>query len=317
MAVKRASHRGEEEEEEGQYRGAWKPAPPPSRNNYFTLVDRLILRNCKQDAFQGPWATRTRLVTGTTASGAVGINPFSGSDLSSVWHQHMRLQQKPPVDALGKARMKRGSALEDIARELYARQQGVVVEERGVVIDEEYHWLGHSPDGYVVNPKTRKPQFLIEIKVPGKPYEQIPDSYMCQMQMGMRVHKLPFCDFIVYITTDGLEPVREAEKVVYPGRPSRVLPPEPPIHRLTVHRVLRNDAYIERMMRNLNYYIDCLDLGIEPADDWSLLLEEASEEARASYDVDAWRRLPTCETLFQFDGDVTPLYNQMAREATK
>ncbi len=69
---------------------------------------------------------------------------------------------------------------------------------RGLVVDHRHSWLGYSSDGEVTSTEGKH---LLEIKAPRNPYPEIPLYYYAQIQEGMWLLDLPFCDFVVWTKT--------------------------------------------------------------------------------------------------------------------
>jgi hypothetical protein len=69
---------------------------------------------------------------------------------------------------------------------------------RGLVVDHRYSWLGYSSDGELSGTEGKH---LLEIKCPRNPYPEIPLYYYAQIQEGMWLLGLPFCDFVVWTKT--------------------------------------------------------------------------------------------------------------------
>lgn len=140
-----------------------------------------------------------------------------------------------------------GKEHENAARLAYEREYGVLVEQVGFVPHPEIEWVGVSPDGLVH--AEHGVQGIVEIKCPydinvhldtylrghdrlayallgeeppdGK--HPIPPEHIPQVQGNMWVCDAEFCDFVSY-------------------------DPRWPAHmRLYVHRVVRDDAYIENL----------------------------------------------------------------------
>ena len=97
--------------------------------------------------------------------------------------------------------MERGSEVEPEAREFYAEEFGVEVEEVGMVLpdeDNEFHeWIGVSPDGLTDG--------VLEIKCPLRKTHLnyigrgvLPSEYRWQVMGLLYVTGLPYCDFMSY-----------------------------------------------------------------------------------------------------------------------
>jgi len=133
------------------------------------------------------------------------------------------------VDRFVTPAMKRGTELEDEARQLYEARTGAFVDEVGICIRDGF---GGSPDGLV------DADGLIEIKCPANPFklaqlyiEHDPAEYMDQMQGLMWITGRQWCDLVVYS----------------PGLP------------LKVQRVPRDDAHIEALLADLHVFAARVD----------------------------------------------------------
>ena len=69
------------------------------------------------------------------------------------------------------------------------------VDVRGVVVHPKHPWIGYSSDGEATDSDDN---YLIEIKCPRRPYEDIPLYYYAQIQAGMWLLNYKYCDFIVW-----------------------------------------------------------------------------------------------------------------------
>src|SRR5699024_3212237 len=102
-----------------------------------------------------------------------------------------------------------GQLDEPIARDIYAGNAGVDVEEVGFMVTgyvprgdeatDAANDLGYSPDGLIgeyglIEIKSRKPKLHLQYVLTG----QIPFAHMVQMQTGMLVSGRTCCDYISY-----------------------------------------------------------------------------------------------------------------------
>jgi len=114
--------------------------------------------------------------------------------------------------------VKHGIKFEIIARELYEKQTGHVVMQRGFITSKKVPWLGYSPDGVIIDELTNTLIKLLEIKCPfkgktlgieellnnlnclvkGKLTLKVKHAYYAQVQLGMIMLNVPCCDFVVY-----------------------------------------------------------------------------------------------------------------------
>lgn len=111
-----------------------------------------------------------------------------------------------------------GNAFEGVAKEVYAKETGLYIQDCGLIVCESEPWMAYSPDGIVVKESTvfrlleikcpyqientenvtllKKCKFLHleknEIKIKKK------HQYYAQIQFGMAVLNLKQCDFVIY-----------------------------------------------------------------------------------------------------------------------
>lgn len=99
--------------------------------------------------------------------------------------------------------MLRGQEDEIEARLLYARHYAPV-QEMGFITNDKWGFtLGYSPDGLVgsdglIECKSRRQKFQIEMLVECVFAESIPADFAIQVQTGLLVSERAFCDFISY-----------------------------------------------------------------------------------------------------------------------
>lgn len=77
-------------------------------------------------------------------------------------------------------------------RDMYEREYQKKVHEFGLLVHQEYKWLGGSPDGITED------GILIEIKCPKKISTSVPVYYMPQIQLLLEIIGLEECDFIQF-----------------------------------------------------------------------------------------------------------------------
>ena len=130
-------------------------------------------------------------VTGSAVSKILGNNPYGGWD--EALREKVRSIHGAEQEFTGNIATDWGEAWEATALQQYEVETGNLVDEYGFLVHREYKWIGYSPDGVSGN-------HLIEIKCP---YSQkipavVPGHYMDQVQLGMEVMNLPYCDFIYW-----------------------------------------------------------------------------------------------------------------------
>ena len=139
-------------------------------------------------------------------------------------------------------------------------------------IGRQQQWLIHGCDGHAEGspPGTYRGKavpYMIEIKCPqGSPYRSVPLYYMAQIQVGLALHEMRWCDFVVYST----------------GNEAEGLPP-----RFKVTRVPFSQACWAGLLKALTYFADCLTHGTPPNRTFlcGAVDEEAFKKAAATAQV--------------------------------
>jgi putative phage-type endonuclease len=106
--------------------------------------------------------------------------------------------------------MAHGTRCEPLALAAYKFITGATVEHAAFVQHMEIPYVGYSPDGFI------GPDGLLEIKCPAlEPRhtrtvdsQKCPDDYLAQVQGGMWVCGLDWCDFVSYFPSVSVEVVR-------------------------------------------------------------------------------------------------------------
>ncbi len=184
------------------------------------LTNVEILRDLEQGTAE--WLSlRTTKITSTDAAVIVG---------SSHWKTRIQLYNEKisdaPITTFVNDRMKRGTELEPVARQLFCIQNGIEVFPRVVTRD----WAMASLDGMSEDGKQS-----VEIKCPGDKDHalalsgRIPDHYYPQLQHQLYVTGL---NSIFYYSFDGTDGVTLVVK--------------------------RDDAYIEKMVEQEKIFYDCI-----------------------------------------------------------
>lgn len=161
-----------------------------------SCIERLKAR--KQYIQRSPewYAAREELLTASDVAAALDIKPYEGFRQSARAELlKKKTGQAKPMKGGASAVMMHGVKYEDEARRLYEEHTGERVHEFGLLIHEQYPWLGASPDGVSESGK------VIEIKcpmsraiVPG----HVPEHYMPQVQICLEVCDLEEAVFIQY-----------------------------------------------------------------------------------------------------------------------
>ncbi len=184
------------------------------------LTNVEILRDLEQGTAE--WLSlRTTKITATDAAVIIG---------ASHWKTRIQLYNEKisdtPITTFVNTRMKRGTDLEPIARQLFCIQNGIEVYPR--VVTRE--WAMASLDGMSDDGK-----YIVEIKCPGEKDHvlalngKVPDHYYPQLQHQLYVTGLQSIFYYSFDGTDGVTIV-----------------------------VKRDDAYIEKMVEEEKKFYECL-----------------------------------------------------------
>lgn len=150
-------------------------------------------------------------VTGSRLGGFVGHSIFTNPEKTA--REITGIFKNVPSFSSQKL-MKRGIIVEPYAREWYARQNNIKIEEIGLAVPKWDVRFGSSVDGIIGN------EAICEIKVPYKMYEHLKQysyrkslgetfdkfyhdhiwsTHYDQMQLGMAVTGTKFCHYIVFL----------------------------------------------------------------------------------------------------------------------
>lgn len=191
----------------------------------LALTNVEILRDLEQGTKE--WLSlRTTKITSTDAAVIMG---------ASHWKTRIQLYHEKLSDNVMNfvnERMKRGTELEPIARELFSIQNGIEMFPRVVVKD----WAMASLDGM-----SECGKYIVEIKCPGEKDHslttqgKIPEHYYPQLQHQLYVTGLPSIFYYSFDGTDGVTIV-----------------------------VNRDNAYIEKMVEEERKFYECIVNKIPP-----------------------------------------------------
>lgn len=210
----------------------------------------------------GLWGHWGRMaMAGTKVANAVGLNTFPGGDPVTLFKILRGYMEAEPMDVQQQERVAFGIENEARARTLYAcvmNKTEITTHDRTMSV--LYPWINYGCDGHAKgysSPWARAGQmrsYLIEIKCPtGKPYADIPISYMVQIQTGMAVHAMPWCDFVMY--------TKRAPDAAPAGKP---------VERIKVWRVQFNPDCWQRILDRLVYFLNCLHTDTPPEPEFML-----------------------------------------------
>ena len=230
----------------------------PLRDVFLSPTVRARLAHCPPNSSE-LWAYWNRIaISGTNAAKAVGLNQYEDGSPLALW---MRLRghvddTRPLIPPEQEARMARGNDLEPVARAHYEIAMRTRVTRHDHAFAPDVSWLLHGCDGHCMGRQNVRAvagaehPYLIEIKCPmNGPYKNVPIEYMVQMQIGLALHGMQWCDFCVYThhraegDTEGTAPPRE---------------------HLQVWRVHRSPACLELLLPALAYFVDCLRWNVPP-----------------------------------------------------
>ena len=129
---------------------------------------------------------RHKFVTGTDA-----VKLMRGEKIENI------LRDKAQSKSFNTFYTVRGHALEEDAKELYGKLNGVQIQNVGFVINDEYNYCGVSPDGLlgddcVVEVKCFKPEVQL------REFKNLTPAIIAQTQYEMFVTQRPYCQFIMY-----------------------------------------------------------------------------------------------------------------------
>lgn len=134
---------------------------------------------------------RKSCVTGTDISCILGINPWC--DKRTLWRRKMDLEPEQQVNSA----MKRGSELEEEARQLFCKMT-VTCMEPEVHRHPDYEWALSSIDGINLDGDE-----ILEVKCPTKaPPDYVPTHYFSQCQWALFCSGAQLCHYVVYFDGD-------------------------------------------------------------------------------------------------------------------
>lgn len=273
--------------------GAW-----PARDLLLSPMVREALTYCvpRTAPFFAYW--NRIAVSGTNVAKAIGLNPYEDGSPLLLWERlrgHTDSEWPPPMPPEQAERVARGIALEPRARAYYERVFRCTVTRHDHQFCSELSWVLHGCDGHAIGRQNVRAlagplhPYIIEIKCPvNGPYRAVPREHMVQMQLGMALHGVAWCDFIM-LTQRGLDSDDGGPIATADGTRSVA-------DHLTVWRVHRSAACIELVLTHLAYFVDCLRYNVPPHS--AMRVPDAKH---ALFDA------PNVSVLPIYDADVTPL----------
>lgn len=236
-------------------------------------------------------------IPGTKVAAAIGASDFPDSNPRVFWEELMGLREKEPFTAAQQERISFGVTNEEFVRKLYKHFMQLPAE-GGVTLHDKtvgalHPWLLHGCDGHARGRANHKAlagpisEYMIEIKCSS--YTTIPVHYMCQIQVGLALHGMPWCDNVVY-SGRGEGADKQLDEG-FMGAP----------HRLRILRVFPSHVCWMLILEKLAYFMDCLYYKVPPAPECCL-----SPTERALFEAPAVR----VETLFDEKFERSPLPRQ-------
>lgn len=141
---------------------------------------------------------RVGVITGSRVGSIIGVNPYQTAN--EVMRDMVRETFGAEKEFNGNAATNHGERMEPIACAFYEKITGNKVFETGIIMHDDYPWLGASPDGLISTDGG------LEIKCPywaKEPYSvHDKPSYYAQCQHVMEVCGLDWMDFFCYISED-------------------------------------------------------------------------------------------------------------------
>lgn len=169
--------------------------PIPADVNITTLHPRVV------DLFEKPqyeqrtpawYEVRKTLMTASESSSALKIKPFAG--FKGCPREDLMMKKLNVIPVVGMA-LQHGVKHEAEAAEMAMRILGERMFDFGLVVHDDYPWLGASPDGITAR------GYCVEIKCPMRRTiipGHVPHHYYPQVQVQMEVCNVDFCYFIQY-----------------------------------------------------------------------------------------------------------------------
>ena len=133
---------------------------------------------------------RKNRLTASDFAAACGWNKFKSRQ--KLWEQKTGKAEDEPINQ----DMQRGIDLEQSGIDALEVETGLIAEQIGFKIHDDYDWLGASPDGIIGD------EYVIEIKSPRVIHQTVPDYYVPQIQGQMEICNVDKCYF-VSINEDG------------------------------------------------------------------------------------------------------------------
>lgn len=157
---------------------------------------------------------RESRITGSRIGACIGLSGYQTPDAvlhEMLWGSTFK----------GNAATRRGTEMEPYAAKALLKKLRAENKEQvdlavpGLIVCQKEPIFAYSPDGIVLY-KSSSSKDLVEIKTPfnRKPYDLIPKSYFCQVQLGMYVLGLNRCLFVQYLGEGREDETEECIKVV-------------------------------------------------------------------------------------------------------
>jgi len=175
------------------------------------VVEKLLKEPIIEQRSDAWFALRKNVLSASNVGQALGVNKYSTPDTLVAKYCGF----KEEFSEFGKKAVAHGEKYENEILKLHEEMLGEKIYEFGLKKHDKYDWLGGSPDG------ISESGILCEYKAPISRKlikGEVPEHYMCQVQMLLEVFDLERAEYIEY-------------------RPSELTFPEPPeINRVFIER---------------------------------------------------------------------------------
>lgn len=209
------------------------------------------------DMIQGSksWHTLRQTKLGaTSASICMNLNPWKSR--LQLWEEMMGISEPAPINA----KMKRGTDMEEPARQAYIKESGYNVKP-AILVSDIHNFMMASMDGITDDGKN-----AVEVKCGDKSYKEalngfIPGYYVAQLQHQMFVCELEVIDYWCFNGKEGiLIPVR------------------------------RNNEFIESMIKAEKEFYHCIVNLTPPHQEYYIYPWEVAEEAWSKTLDETWEK---------------------------
>lgn len=141
---------------------------------------------------------RIGVITGSRVGSIIGVNPYQTAN--EVMRDMVRETFGAEKEFNGNAATNHGERMEPVACAFYEKITGNKVFETGIIMHDDYPWLGASPDGLIGIEGGLEIKCPYWAKAPYSVHEK--PSYYAQCQHVMAVCDLQWMDFVCYISEE-------------------------------------------------------------------------------------------------------------------